>query len=181
MAARSPEVALRPATPADWPLIRRWLAMPDIEAWWGPAASTEAEVRLALASESAAIARIVLLGGEPVGYAHAVDAAIWGDDLPDDLEPGTWDLDLFVASAAHRGQGIGATALALLKAEVFATTLALAVCVFPAIANERAVRAYEKAGFRWRRVWRDASGQTAWFMIAERPTGSSPGPRNRLL
>ena len=168
-AASSPGVQLRPATRADWPLIRKWLARPDIQRWWGPQASTEAEVLMAMDSTHA-ICRIIEVDGEPVGYAHAVDASLWGESLPDDLVPGTWDLDIFIAAESHRGKGIGETALRLLKDEVFATTLAVAVCVFASIENEAAVRAYEKAGFRWRRVWHDPISGPEWFMIAERPT-----------
>jgi aminoglycoside 6'-N-acetyltransferase len=170
MAAPGTDVRLRAAGLADWPLIRRWLARPDIQRWWGPQASAEAEVLMALGS-SHAICRIVEAAGVPIGYAHAVDATLWGDALPDDLQPGTWDLDIFIASESHRGQGIGAAALNLLKQEVFSTTLAVAVCVFASIENEAAVRAYEKAGFRWQRVWHDPAGGTSeWFMVAQRPT-----------
>ena len=165
---RGSDVRLRPATRADWGLIRAWLARPDIEAWWGPVSATEAEVNIALGSGHA-ICRIIEAKGEPVGYAHAVDAAVWGADLPEDLEPGTWDLDLFIAAEEHRGKGVGPAALALLKDEVFATTLAVAVSVFPSIKNERAVRAYEKAGFRWKRVWHDPYLGPEWFMVARRP------------
>ncbi|KAB2939210.1 MAG: acetyltransferase [Hyphomicrobium sp.] len=161
-------VRLRPARRADWDLIRSWLARADIEAWWGPRAATEAEVNIALNSGHA-LCRIIEAGGVPVGYAHAVDATMWGDELPQDLAPGTWDLDLFIASEEHRGQGVGQAALAQLKDEVFGTTLATAVCVFPSIRNERAVRAYEKAGFRWKRIWNDPHMGPSWFMLAERP------------
>ena len=126
----------------------------------------------ALATEHA-LCRIVLADGKPAGYAHAVDAAIWGDALPEDLEPGTWDLDIFIATEAYRGRGVGAAAVAALREEVFATTLAVAVCVFPSISNERAVRAYEKAGFRWKRVWNAPDIGPAWFMVCERP-GPAP-------
>jgi aminoglycoside 6'-N-acetyltransferase len=161
-------VALRRAEARDWGLLRHWLRRPDIETWWGPAATTEAEVRLAMASQGA-LACIIMADGEDVGYGHAVDATLWGANLPDGLEPGTWDLDLLIASPQHRGRGIGATALALLKAEVFATTLAIAVCVFARVDDERAVRAYERAGFRWKQVWRDPVHGPSWFMVAERP------------
>lgn len=161
-------VALRPAGRADWDLIRGWLARPDVEAWWGPRAATEAEVNIALNSEHA-LCRIIEAGDRSVGYAHAVDATMWGEELPQDLDPGTWDLDLFIASEEHRGKGVGQAALGLLKDEVFATTMALAVCVFPSIKNERAVRAYEKAGFRWKRIWNDPYMGPSWFMVAERP------------
>lgn len=161
-------VGLRPAIRADWDLIRGWLARPDIEEWWGPVSATEAEVNMALGSQHA-LCRIIEADGHPVGYAHAVDATLWGDELPQDLEAGTWDLDLFIASEAHRGKGVGQVALAMLKSEVFASTLAVAVCVFPSVKNERAVRAYEKAGFRWRRIWNDPYAGPSWFMVAERP------------
>jgi aminoglycoside 6'-N-acetyltransferase len=152
-------------------LIRRWLARPDIQDWWGPVSQTEAEVTVALDSPSA-ICRIIEMDGTPIGYAHAVDAATWGEELPEDLEPGTWDLDLFIAAEEQRGIGAGAAALELLKSEVFATTLAIAVCVFPSIRNERAVRAYEKAGFRWKRIWNDPQMGPSWFMVSARDGAS---------
>jgi len=161
-------VRLRPAVRADWDLIRGWLARPDIQEWWGPLSATEAEVDMALGSQHA-LCRIIEGDGEPVGYAHAVDATLWGEALPQDLEPGTWDLDLFIASEEHRGRGVGQVALALFKDEVFASTLAVAVCVFPSVKNERAVRAYEKAGFRWKRIWNDRRAGPSWFMVADRP------------
>jgi aminoglycoside 6'-N-acetyltransferase len=164
------EVCLRPARRSDWDLIRGWLLRKDIQEWWGPASATETEVNMALGSEHG-LCRIIEAGGASVGYAHAVDATIWGDDLPQDLAPGTWDLDLFIASEEHRGKGLGQIALSLLKEEVFATTLAVAVCVFPSIRNERAVRAYEKAGFQWKRIWNDPYMGPSWFMVAERPQG----------
>jgi RimJ/RimL family protein N-acetyltransferase len=168
MSGESETVRLRPARRADWDLIRGWLARPDIEAWWGPRNATEAEVNIALNSGHA-LCRIIEAGGVAVGYAHAVDATMWGDELPQDLAPGTWDLDLFIASEEHRGRGVGQTALSQLKDEVFGTTLATAVCVFPSIRNERAVRAYERAGFRWQRIWNDPHMGPSWFMLAERP------------
>jgi aminoglycoside 6'-N-acetyltransferase len=30
------------------------------------------------------------------------------------------------------------------------------------------VRAYEKAGFRWKRIWNDPYAGPSWFMVAER-------------
>jgi len=161
------EIQLRQATRDDGALIRTWLADPGIQEWWGPFSATQAEVNIALSSNHA-ICRIIECDGQAVGYCHAIDATMWGDQLPEELEPGTWDLDIFVASERHRGKGIGQAALAALKDEVFSTTLAMAVCVFPSIRNERAVRAYEKAGFRWKRIWNDPHMGPSWFMVAER-------------
>lgn len=166
-----PSVRLRPATKSDWALIRRWLGQPEIEDWWGPRSATEAAVLLALDAPHA-ICRLIIANdtGDAIGYGHAVDATLWGEDLPDDLAPGTWEIDLFVASPVHRGTGCGSAALVMLRDEVFQTTLATSVAVFPSIANERAVRAYEKAGFRWRRVWADPVSGPSWFMTVDRPS-----------
>lgn len=169
----APHITLKRATRAEFGVIRRWLARPDIQDWWGPVSATEAEVTMALDSDHA-ICRLIEADGVPVGYAHAVDATLWGDNLPEELEPGTWDLDLFVADEESRGKGVGQAALALLRDEVFATTLAVAVCVFPSVKNERAVRAYEKAGFRWQRVWHDPQTGPAWFMVARRGDPQRP-------
>ena len=169
MAEQAREVRLRPARENDWGLIRGWLRRPDIQDWWGPLQTTEAEVMLALGSPHA-LCRLIEADDIAVGYGHAVDATLWGDELPEELAPGTWDIDLFIASEAHRNRGIGAEALRQLRDEVFRTTLAVAVSVFASIANERAVRAYEKAGFQWRSVWRDPVYGPSWFMVSDRPT-----------
>ncbi|MDX2308624.1 MAG: GNAT family N-acetyltransferase [Hyphomicrobium sp.] len=163
-----PAVRLRPLDGhGDRSLVRSWLRRPDIEAWWGPISATDAEVSIALAS-STAICRMVVVDDVPVGYCHAIDAQVWGDSLPDELEPGTWDLDIFIASETHRGRGVGPQALSLLKDEVFSTTLAVAVCVFASVRNEAAVRAYERAGFKWQRIWHDGVMGPSWFMTARR-------------
>ena len=167
VASNSKPITLRAASDRDWPQIRAWLARSDIQKWWGPSAATEAEVITALGSEHA-LARIIEYGGQPIGYCHAIDALIWGDELPNDLPPGTWDLDIFIAEPRFRGRGLGAHALELLRDEVFSTTLAVAVSVFTSIENEAAVRAYEKIGFRWQRVWNDPARGPSWFMISER-------------
>lgn len=162
------DIRLRPATDADWGMVRRWLHLPAVEKWWGPASSTEAEVIKALGA-SHSIARIIEYEGRPVGYAHAVDALTWGDALPEDLEAGTWDMDIFIAEPAARGCGLGPQALADLRDEVFSTTLATAVCLFTSIENEQAVRAYEKAGFDWSRIWHDPLCGPMWLLVSDRP------------
>lgn len=161
-------ITIRPAVGADWDLIRGWLRLPEIQGWWGTASSTEAEVRLVMETPSA-MARVVMAGSEPIGYAHAIDALHWGSALPERMAPGTWDIDAFVAVRGWRGRGAGRRAVELLAAEVFATTLAPAVSVFTSIRNERAVRAYEAAGFRWAEIHDDPIQGPCWMMIKERP------------
>jgi RimJ/RimL family protein N-acetyltransferase len=159
-------------------MIRRWLGQPEVVRWWGPRATTEAEVLLAMATPQA-ICRVIEVSSDPgaanggrsspVGYAHAIDAGLAGPPRLDVLPPGTWQIDVFVASAKHRGRGIGGVALTEMRDEVFQTTLAVAAAAFVAVGNEKAVRAYEQAGFKWRAIARDADRGAEWLMLAERP------------
>ena len=169
-----PDIRLRQAIAEDRFRIRRWLAEPEIQAWWGNAASAEAEINLAISSQTA-LCRIIECGGAPIGYAHAVEVGLWGEARPEEIAPGTWDVDLFIASEEHRGRGLGAAALVLLVEEVFASTLAVACCGVVSIRNEAAVRAYERAGFRWLRIWNDPLFGPSWLMSKERPTRPPQG------
>jgi aminoglycoside 6'-N-acetyltransferase len=161
-------VRLRPALAEDRFRIRRWLADPAIEAWWGNAASAEAEINLAMSSE-AALCRIVEREGVPIGYAHAVEIGLWADERPDALAPGTWHIGCLLGSGQPGGRDLASAVLVLLAEEVFATTLAVACSGLVSIRNEAAARAYERAGFRWRQIWSDRLLGQSWLMLKERP------------
>ncbi len=161
-------VSLRPALAEDRFRIRRWLADPEIEAWWGNAASAEAEINLAMSS-AASVCRIVESERVPVGYAQAVEIGLWGEDRPSELAPGTWHIGYFLGPGQHGGADLGSTVLGLLAEEVFATTLAVACSGTVSIRNEAAARAYERAGFRWQRIWSDRLLGPSWLMLKQRP------------
>ena len=167
MSFADPKLTLRPATGRDGALIQTWLRRAEIQRWWGSLAAAEAELRIASETPSA-IRMIVAHAGEPIGYGQAVDAGLTGEEAQLSLPPLTWDVSLFIASPAHRGQGLGLAALAMLRDEVFATTLALGLSVVVSVRNEAAVRTYEKAGFRWVRVLADPLFGKSWLMLCER-------------
>ena len=51
--ARMAGITIRPAGQGDWDQIAKWLRQPEIEAWWGTASATTAEIQIALQSPSA--------------------------------------------------------------------------------------------------------------------------------
>jgi len=161
-------VRLRPALIEDRFRIRRWLADPGIAASWGNAASAEAEISLALASQTA-LCRIVEGDRTPIGYAHALEIGLWTEERPPDLASGTWHIGYFLGLGQRCPLHTGAAVLALLSAEVFSTTLAMACSSVVSVKNETAARAYERAGFRWRRIWNDRLLGPSWLMLRERP------------
>lgn len=108
------ELTLRPATDRDGALIQAWLRRPEIQRWWGSLAAAEAELRIAAETPSA-IRMMVAHAGEAIGYGQAVDAGLTGEEAQLSLPPFTWDVSLSIASPAHRGQGLGLAALAMLR------------------------------------------------------------------
>lgn len=160
-------IGLRPASDEDRFRVRRWLADPALPGWWASRGTVEAEITLALESPSA-LSRIILSDETPVGYAHAVDMALWHGSMPAGTAPGTWRVDAFVAQAERRAADT-TQALRLLTGEVFATTFAVACCALVSIRNEAAARAYEKAGFRWSEIWHERQVGPNWVMRLDRP------------
>lgn len=164
------DIALRPARNGDWTLIHAWLRQPEIQRWWGSLAAAEGEVIAALRADMG-LCSMIEVGGAAVGYAQAQDAQPLAD-VSQAVTAGTFRVDAFIGEPKARGQGIGQAALQLVCDEVFATTLALAVIVVAPLKHEAAVRAYEKAGFKWVRVIDDPLLGPSWLMRKER-TGKS--------
>jgi RimJ/RimL family protein N-acetyltransferase len=161
-------VRLRVAGAEDRFLIRRWLGDRELALWWGNAASAEAQINLAMSSQLA-LCRIIEVESRPLGYVHAEEIGLWSEERPPELAPGTWHIGYFVPSTEREGPGLAAAVLAMLAAEVFATTLAVACSGVVSIRNEAGARAYERAGFRWQRIWHDRLLGPSWLMLRERP------------
>jgi RimJ/RimL family protein N-acetyltransferase len=161
-------IALQPLASPDWDKVRAWLQQAEIQAWWGGLAAAEAEIAIAAESPSA-ICRLILADDTPIGYAHALDADIVRGGRAGGLPVGAYVVSLFIADPAHRRRGAGETALAALTQEVFATTLAPAAGTLVPVRYEPAVRAAERAGYRWIGVLDDITSGRCWLMVRERP------------
>ncbi|MEZ5851397.1 MAG: GNAT family N-acetyltransferase [Hyphomicrobiaceae bacterium] len=161
-------LSLRPLVDADHETIRLWLAMPDVQKWWGGAGSALAQFRIAIDDE-AALCRLIVLDDVAIGYAQALEQAAFGTQAADDLGPGTWECAAFVSSPEHRGRGLGLSAIELLVREVFETTLALACVLRVPVRSEGLARGLERLGFAWQDIRKDTSLGPTWTMRRERP------------
>lgn len=146
-------LVLRALADGDVPLLARWRADPRVAEWYeGP--RDEASVRAKYLGDPARAHVTHALAereGVPVGYAqwYALDAAA----LAAAGEPpgeGVAGIDLHVDPDLI-GQGVG-TALVRLVARHLVASGARRVLIDPETANTRAIRSYEKAGFRALRV-----------------------------
>lgn len=167
------DVGLAPMTDKDRFLVRRWLGLPHVAAWFGSRAAAEAALAIA-GDMPTAVRRLVVVDGVPVGYLHALDADQRFDvalrrPRHDVIPPGAWLVEVFIADTDMRGRGAGARALEIIREEIFATTLAPALVLVAGVRHERQVRAIERAGFHWTAVIADESLGAAWLLLAHRP------------
>jgi len=129
---------LVPTCEADLDLLAGWFADPEfVENWGGEPVSRAVVAAKYLGRRRPEVESfLVLEQGVPVGYAQYWSAGA--------AERG---LDMVLTSGA-RGRGLGPDAAGALVRHVCGTLGWARVTVDPAAANVRAVRAWEKAGFR---------------------------------
>jgi aminoglycoside 6'-N-acetyltransferase len=127
--------SLRRATGEDAPLLAAWHSDPEVSRYWDDKTFTIEEVEARLERE-AVEAWIVEADGAPVGYLQA-----WWEDDP----PRRGGLDGFLVPAA-RGRGI-MPAVARELAQRLLDEGWEYVTVDPYAWNERAIRAWGRAGF----------------------------------
>jgi aminoglycoside 6'-N-acetyltransferase len=130
--------------------------------------AAEAEITLAMGSEGLAVPHHRERAASRSLCARRRDRLV-GRAAPRRPAGRHLGIDLFIASAEHRGRGAGRAALAVLVEEVFATRLAIACCAVVSIRNEAAARVYERSGCRWLRIWQDPIDGPCWVMLRERP------------
>lgn len=137
----------RPVTDADFPLLAGWLAAPHVAEWWtdGVEASL-AEIREAMDGiETEPL--IVELAGRPIAYLQSYDPHLEDNHPYADQPFGTLGIDLSIGPAELVGLGHGSAIVRQFVEELFEEG-APRVIIDPHPDNRRAIRAYEKAGFR---------------------------------
>jgi aminoglycoside 6'-N-acetyltransferase len=136
----------RPVTTADLPIIAAWLAEPHLAAWWGDVDAEIAEIAAHIGSVSVA-PFIIELDGTPIGYLQSYDPHREDGHPYQDQPLGTLGVDLSIGPPERLGQGHGSASLRQFVDELFERGVRRVV-IDPDPANARAIRAYEKAGFR---------------------------------
>lgn len=133
----------RPVTLADLDLVRRWQAEPQVRAWWGEDdpfdAGDLADPRVRL--------WIVDWDGVPFAFLQDYDVHGWKGHHFGYLPKGARGIDQFIGEPGMLGQGHGPAFIRQRVAALFAAG-APVIGTDPHPDNARAIRAYEKAGFR---------------------------------
>ena len=134
----------RPMTAADLPMIKHWLALPHVREWWGDPAEQYALVSGDL-EEPAMDQFIVSFRGNDFGYIQCYDLTAWNSGFGEHPK-GTRGIDLFIGEPEMIERGHGSGLIRAFVEERLARGLPRMV-TDPDPENQRAIRAYEKAGF----------------------------------
>jgi len=144
----------RPFTADDLPLMRRWLERPHIRQWWGEPEVELGYIRDMIEGRDTTKPFIFSADGEPLGYIQYWligdhQNATWIADYPwlAELPTDAVGVDLSIGDAANVARGIGSKALRAFVEHLMEHGYRN-IFIDPDPANRRAVRAYEKAGFR---------------------------------
>lgn len=153
MEIRGERVILRPAGEADVDAIVELLGQPGVIEWW-PGESRE-HVAAKVAGDDDAAPFVVECDGAMAGFIQ-----YWEEDDPDYRHAG---IDVALAPG-YQGRGVGPDAVGAMARHLLSERGHHRVVIDPALANERAIRAYEKVGFRRVGVMREheRGGDGTW-------------------
>jgi aminoglycoside 6'-N-acetyltransferase len=132
----------RPMSARELALVRAWQMAPHVQDWWD-----DDPITLAAEDEPGTDQYIVAVGEQPFAYLQCYLQSAHPDNGLGVHPAGTRGIDQFIGPAEMVGRGHGS---AFIRA--FADGLLAAgvprVITDPSLRNARAIRAYEKAGFR---------------------------------
>ncbi len=147
-------IGFEPAGDRHVPMLAEWMARPHWREWWGDPATELARIREMIDGRDTTRPFIFHVAGMPAGYIQYwsigdYQTAAWVADHPwlATLPPETIGIDLSIASEDNLSRGIGSAVLRAFVADRVREGHR-AIIIDPDPANRRAVRAYEKAGFR---------------------------------
>jgi aminoglycoside 6'-N-acetyltransferase len=131
-------LALRPVTAADAATLAEILADPTVAPWWG---SLDADrlVNDVIEPPRDVASFVIEVQGSVAGFIQYSE-----ENEPDYRHAG---IDIAVGSP-WQGRGIGPDAIRTLARHLFEERCHHRLTIDPAAANERAIRAYERVGFR---------------------------------
>jgi aminoglycoside 6'-N-acetyltransferase len=184
--AREGDLWLRRMDEDDLRLMARWRNEPHVREWWemdgDPMPFTLDDAREEygedLRNDPSTTGAVIMAGDRAVGYvqwypwaAYAQEAAEMG--IPADRD--AYGLDIFIGEPEVVRTGVGSATVDLVCRTLFDERNATVVALLTAVGNERAQRAYERAGFRKvRRTLdtdiKDGTRVESWLMTRERDT-----------
>jgi aminoglycoside 6'-N-acetyltransferase len=178
--ARDGEIAIRLMrdAPDDYELMAGWLNDEQVKVFWHGRDEAFPMERILekygprTRGEAPTTPCFITLDDRPIGYIQFYrtdDWSEWRDQIGLEPRADRWALDIVIGEPELWNRGLGTRAVTALLRYLFAEKAASQVVLDPVADNSRAIRCYEKSGFRRIRlipnnefldgVWRDT-----WLM-----------------
>lgn len=148
------QITFKPVTVEDLSLLETWMALPHWQNWWGETDQELAQICNMIEGKDTTRPFLFVIDDEPLGFiqywhvGHQQNPSLiyqypWLADIPREAI----GIDLSIGEAEHLSKGIGSKVL-----RQFVENLKLfghkIFIIDPDPDNERAIRAYQKAGFK---------------------------------
>lgn len=147
-------ISFRKLQYSDLGLMHRWLNAPHVRRWWYAEGTSYTEIGEhylpAIEDRDSAKPYVILHENNPIGYiqSYPISADEEYASLVD-VEDSA-GVDLFIGEAEYLHQGLGRHIIRRFLSEHVFSNSEIEVCVIgPEPNNTAAIRAYEKAGFRF--------------------------------
>jgi aminoglycoside 6'-N-acetyltransferase Ib len=143
----------RPLTLDDMPQFHQWLHRPHVAEWWPDAGTLDElieEYAPSIAEQVPSRQYFALADGAPIGYIQWYQATGFHHEgwWLNEHDPGVRGIDQFLGFPQHLNRGIGSAMIRAFVAELFSDPQVTRIQTDPDPRNARAIRCYEKAGFR---------------------------------
>ena len=170
-----PAFSFRPLAEEDLDLIRTWLLRPHVRRWYDDTPSGRypddsiAEYREAIHGEDPTDEFLIALDGRPIGTIQSYRI----DDHPEyaaqvALGRPAFGIDLFIGEPDLVGRGHGPALIRAFLRDVAFPRYGVDLCVIgPTVSNKAAIRAYEKAGFRFLKTYLEPDSREAEHYLME--------------
>jgi RimJ/RimL family protein N-acetyltransferase len=151
----------RPLTPDDFPLLLDWLSRPHVRDWWDAGEDTLEVVARNYGEQEEGLERFILVETngiieKSIGYFQHY---MVGD--------GSIGIDQLIGEESYINRGVGTGAIRLFVSMIIEEYDPTVIILDPAPDNKRAIRCYEKVGFRHYETREGVEGGLAYMMRLE--------------
>lgn len=139
-------------SPGNFPLILEWLAEPHVKEWWNDGDDTLEKVTAHYGAQDNTQRFMLLDDEKPIGYfQYYFD----GDAI---------GIDQFIGDKNYLNRGVGKQAIEIFISMIAEKHRPPYIFLDPSPDNKRAVRCYEKVGFKHYQTVENEGGQQVYIM-----------------
>jgi len=172
------KISFRLLREKDLPLMHRWLNTPHVSEWWSLDGNHHTSMKEVIKhysprikGEEAVDVFIIIYDGKPIGMIQTCCL----DDEPEEkakvgIDRSCAGIDLFIGEEEYVHRKLGSGIIRKFLKEVVFKKYNVDCCIIdPQVENKIAIRAYEKAGFKYfKTIWYEKDRQREHILVIDR-------------